>query len=770
LERSTVHLPLSIFCLVIAATDASGWQSNGNRSREANGTVSLSKIADLISTPRWNATAKKYIRIRGTISVVSGMVGSEVTNPKDKSFSLEDESAGIWIRVQQAVDEGLLQDTSVLDELQAGIEAEIEGSLAPGGFAPVVLPRRIKVLGRGKLQPAIRPDLKDFFRGAHIMRRVTVGGVVQNVTDDSPGWLVRVETGAGHFLTRLPKTVDFTQDKLMDAEIQVTGVGGASRNWRSQFVCPRVMIASAADVEIVRSPSEDPFKAERVRVDELDGFSLEGRSLHRRRFEGAVTYYDGDRILYVVNDDIGVRLELNQPATDQNIRVGDVVEVSGFIDATRYLRGLRGCRVRQMGMRSEMPPVKTTVSKIIADHLVPVWKQVLTKTFDGRVVTLEGEVLGFDTATDNSNNRIEVKCDDGTFTASLREPMEELLTGSTVELTGVATISYATSDTTSQLAEPNGVDLLLRSKDDIRITSQPSWWTVKRISGALALSVLFAGLAVGWAVTLNRRVAKQTQQLASEMGSRRDAAIEFKAAIRERTQLAANIHDTVLQTLAGIGCQLDACSQSTQEDSAAQGYLKTASRMVQGGQEDLRNVVSALHCLPLADQSFGESVRRVVQRLQRTGTLNRNAKGSDTSESRNGDDLSRLGMHGDDQASITVHCAEDLPKLADFIAGNLLLLIQEATRNAIKHSDANSIAITVGTIDNGSRMLITVEDDGRGFDNKSRPRQSDGHFGLETMKGRAERIGGSLTVESELGKGTTITATAPLKSFDEAMT
>ena len=201
------------------------------------------------------------------------------------------------------------------------------------------------------------------------------------------------------------------------------------------------------------------------------------------------------------------------------------------------------------------------------------------------------------------------------------------------------------------------------------------------------------------------------------------------------------------------------------QDSATQRYLKTASRMVQGGQEDLRNVVSALHCLPLADQSFGESVERVVQRLQRTGTLNRNE-----SESRNGEDLSRLGSKPDDQVSIAVHCAKDLPKLADFIAGNLLLLIQEATRNAIKHSDANSIWITVKATDSGSRILITVEDDGHGFDNKTRPQPSDGHFGIETMKGRAERIGGSLTVDSELGKGTTITATAPLKPFDEAIT
>lgn len=757
MERSIGHFVISICCLLFTAAGSSAWQSSEQRS------PTDSNIAELISTPRWNSAAKDNVRIRGTISVVAGMSGAEVINPNDKSFCVEDDSAGIWVRVKQAVDEGVLEDSSVLDELQAGITVEIEGGLQPGGFAPVVVPRRIAIVGPGTLQMAIHTDLKDLFRGAYIMRRVTVAGVVQNVTDDSPGWLVRVETGAGHFLTRLPKTAEWNApEDLMDAEIRVTGVAGASRNWRSQFVCPRIRVAKQTDVEILRPPAGDPFLAKRVRVDELDGFSPSGRSLHRRSLEGEVTYYDGDRTVYVVNDGIGIRLELNQPATDK-IRVGDWIEASGFIDSTRYLRGLRGTVVKATGKRQEVVPVNTTVSKIIDDHNVPTWKQQLTKTYDGRLVTMGGEVLGFDAAAENSINRIEVACDDGgTFTASLHAPMAELATGSRVELTGIAMISYG-SDSTLQLAEPGPVDLLLRSPGDIKVVRKPSWWTAERIAYALAAAVVLAGLAFVWAVTLNRRVAKQTQQLASEMRSRRDAAIEFQAAIRERTQLAANIYDTVLQTLAGIGCQLDACGQNAPPNSATGMYLKTAGRMVQGGQEDLRNIVSALHCLPLDDQTFGESVTRVVKRLQRTSV-------NGAANSRDGEDVSRLGLKSTGKPTITVDCAKDLPRLADFIAGNLLLIIQEATRNAIKHAAASSIHIRIESTRSGSGVLISVEDDGNGFDTKTRPRPADGHFGLETMKGRAERIGGALTVESEPGKGTRVAATAPVKSFDEAIT
>ncbi len=756
MERSVAHLLLAVYCALCAIASAQCAENNNQDAR------SVSNIGELISTPRWNSASKRQIRIRGTISVVAGMLGDIVTNPKDKSFCVEDESAGIWIRVTQAVDEGLLEDTSVLSHLKAGMTAEIEGSLHPGGFAPVVLPRRIKLLGPGELKQDEHPDLKDFFRGAYIMRRITVGGVVQNVTDDSPGWLVRVETGAGHFLTRLPKTDGLSPATLMDAEIQVTGVAGASRNWRSQFICPRVMIAEADDIQILRSPSEDPFQAERVRIDELDGFNPKGRSLHRRCLEGAVAYYDGDKTIYLLNDGIGVRLELNEPSAD-TIQLGDWIEASGFIDPTQYLRGLRGAIVRSTGKKGEIKPVKTSVEEIVDDHTVPTWKQVHTKTYDGRVVTMRGEVRGFDSATERFHSRIEVASGETTFTASLHEPMEELLPGTIVELTGIAKITYLRSDSTSQLAEPQRVDMLLRSEADVNIIRKPSWWTEQRIGGALALAICVAGLAVIWGVTLNRRVAKQTKELALEMSSRRDAAIEFQAAIRERTHLAANIHDTVLQTLAGIGCQLDACGQSTQPNTPISMHLKTASRMVQGGQEDLRNVVSALHCLPLHDQTFGESIRRVVKRLKRVANVS-------VSGVRDGEDLSRLGPDADDRPKIIVQCAANLPKLADFIAGNLLLIIQEATRNALKYADAESITIKVKTINSGSGIRLKVVDDGCGFDANTRPGPSDGHFGLETMKGRAERIEGSLTIESEPGQGTSVTATALLRSFDEAIT
>lgn len=59
----------------------------------------------------------------------------------------------------------------------------------------------------------------------------------------------------------------------------------------------------------------------------------------------------------------------------------------------------------------------------------------------------------------------------------------------------------------------------------------------------------------------------QARQLAVEMQSRRAAALEFDATLRDRNRLAANLHDTLLQTLDGIGYHLDACEGSRDRDA-----------------------------------------------------------------------------------------------------------------------------------------------------------------------------------------------------------
>src|SRR2546427_5266969 len=82
---------------------------------------------------------------------------------------------------------------------------------------------------------------------------------------------------------------------------------------------------------------------------------------------------------------------------------------------------------------------------------------------------------------------------------------------------------------------------------------------------------------------------------------------------------------------------------------------------------------------------------------------------------------------------------------------------REATMNALKHAQADEISISLSEIEDG--VALTIRDDGKGFDTDQA--QPEGHFGSVMMRERALVAGGTYSLSSEVGKGTTITATFP---------
>jgi signal transduction histidine kinase len=84
-------------------------------------------------------------------------------------------------------------------------------------------------------------------------------------------------------------------------------------------------------------------------------------------------------------------------------------------------------------------------------------------------------------------------------------------------------------------------------------------------------------------------------------------------------------------------------------------------------------------------------------------------------------------------------------------------IVREAAMNALKHADADHIWVTLVEKDDG--VELKIRDDGKGFDTSTPP--PEGHFGSVMMKERALVAGGTYAVESQVGVGTTITATFP---------
>ncbi len=83
---------------------------------------------------------------------------------------------------------------------------------------------------------------------------------------------------------------------------------------------------------------------------------------------------------------------------------------------------------------------------------------------------------------------------------------------------------------------------------------------------------------------------------------------------------------------------------------------------------------------------------------------------------------------------------------------NTYRICQEAINNSIKHSSANKIVLKIFS-DAEKNYYFSISDNGKGFDTLIK---KDGHYGLENMQQRAKEVGAEITIESELGKSTTV--------------
>ncbi|MFE9451273.1 sensor histidine kinase [Streptomyces sp. NPDC006739] len=203
----------------------------------------------------------------------------------------------------------------------------------------------------------------------------------------------------------------------------------------------------------------------------------------------------------------------------------------------------------------------------------------------------------------------------------------------------------------------------------------------------------------------------------------------------ERRRLAAEIHDTLAQGLAGIIAQLQVVANAPDLD-VARTHLERASDLARHSLGEARRSVHNLSPVALENAGLPEALRKTVAEWgERTGT----------------------------RSQFTVTGTAE--QLHEEVAATLLRITQEALSNAARHARATRLGATLSFL--GDEVILDIRDDGVGFDPLARPeRTRSGGFGLDGMRARAERIAGSLTVESEPGAGTALSARVPLVRHD----
>ena len=669
--------------------------------------------------------------------VAIGVRGT-VTYASDWTVAIQENGRGLWADLRG------VGSSLALDDL-VGAELKITGRLDRGAYAPLLLADSARVIGRASLPPPAAADPQRLYSGADNGARVVVEGIVQGYREDQDKglWNLVVDSGSRRFVTRIAKPLlAGSPATLVDAEVRIVGVVGALRNTKGEFLRPALCVSRSEDLAVLKQPRFPAFEAPLVPLGEIARFRPEPDPGHRIRTAGVATIVVPGRFIYLQEGLDGLRVDTRSTPP---LQPGDRVEASGFVYIRRNLATVTEAEIRVLSSGQQPPPIPVEPDDVLAVNMRARenGKTARPGTYHGCLIRCSGALVE---ATPPLRDRCRLIVSSGAslLTASLPAgdfaSVRRIAPGTSLLLTGVVELGLDADDETPLVGDPlpDHVDLLLRSAADVTVVAAPSWWTVRRLATALASMAALLAAAVGWVMMLRRRVALQAATLATETRARHDEAIEHHAALRERSRLAANLHDTVLQTVTGVGFQLKVCKAAADRGRETAQPVEVAQRMVDHAIQQLRGTVWALHAIPLEGQSLVEAIESLAERL------------------------------GDEQsATIVVRGAGPLEAVPEAMAGSVLLVAQEAIRNALAH--ARCSRVDVETVVEGDRLWLRVRDDGVGFIPGEQPGASRGHFGLEGMRDRVQQLGGTLTVRSAPGIGTSIEAYVPLETFPQAL-
>lgn len=201
----------------------------------------------------------------------------------------------------------------------------------------------------------------------------------------------------------------------------------------------------------------------------------------------------------------------------------------------------------------------------------------------------------------------------------------------------------------------------------------------------------------------------------------------------ERRRIAQEIHDGLAQELTGVVLALEGCQRAYEKDPTLLApQLQKASRDARATLADVRQYMAAL-------------------RQSETGALN-----LPVTLGRLVDDLRR-------QTGLTVDMDETgaQRELEPIVERALIRIVGEALRNVAQHAGASKAKVALVYGPEG--VVVTIEDDGKGFDVETTfgSAEGRGHFGVVGMRERAEAAGGQLVVRSEIAHGTIVRASIP---------
>ncbi len=385
----------------------------------------------------------------------------------------------------------------------------------------------------------------------------------------------------------------------------------------------------------------------------------------------------------------------------QALKVGDEVEATGTLHANAFSAALEEATVRVLWEGTPLPAVSVTAS------------QAATGAFDATFIEVEGRLVRKQYGRDDT---LIFDFDAGpqSFRAIINRGRgdylyRELKTNSMLRVRGISVSDQAYTHDLVPFA------ILLRSTDDAIVVSGPPWWDARYLLAFAMASLLLAMVA--------------------NFIYHRVESWRLRAVLEERERLAYEMHDTLSQSFAGIGFQLEAIREAMPgEAPKLYQQLDLACELVRHSHEETRRSIAVLRPDQPAPEGLLEGLAACANYLVEGGSVR-----------------------------IVATSTGEMVKMPLRVADTLYRIGQEAIANAVAHGHPSTIVILVAY--EKGRVSLRIEDDGNGF----LPSEDLRGFGIRSMAKRAASIFAQLDIESRPGEGARVSVVAALPARDALM-
>jgi two-component system, NarL family, sensor kinase len=258
----------------------------------------------------------------------------------------------------------------------------------------------------------------------------------------------------------------------------------------------------------------------------------------------------------------------------------------------------------------------------------------------------------------------------------------------------------------------------------IDVAGNRIWRNLLPVLLAFLAVLALAQLPLAW--FLARRVRadeRERERLARAADGARD---------EERRRIAAELHDGVVQDLAGVAFELQAAADAVPADAADRDLAATLRRgagVCRGSMRALRSLLVDLYPSERRTQGLDGAVEELARPLRERGV----------------------------DVEVDLAIDRTLPTPTEEL---LFRAVQEALRNVERHAAARTANVALR--DDGTGVTLVIEDDGRGMTGDDlREQHAAGHMGLALLADGVSARGGSLSIESEPGSGTRVSVSLP---------